>query len=483
MPLLFTVGNHETAYNIKLTPGYNMEGFTNYFNAQKGVNGMDKLLYSFNLGEWHFVVWPDPLRSNFWETHPHYFDWLERDLEKYKDKPVMFVHHVPLMPIGIDPLINYVESVSVKRKVLDILSMYGNVQYALSGHVHIPLKASVKTAVNYKGIRFINLPATGYRPRAFGEEDYYGDPVQGIAIVNISEKNLSVDYKNITNLVYKYPENFREFEEEQYPLWLSHKWELPAANTLKNGDFRQGLKHWHKRFVYMEDENPSNLCEVRQFAKKGSAASLYLATKKRGFDIPGQDRLPQTINRICTAITIKPKQNYSLDLSMILDGYFTAPDCFSAAYIWLEGFEGNYKRLNLVYSAGKMYRMIGGKYGEANIVYPIHLDLPLSMDKWQSIKLNLAGDFDAHSESKKFSDLKLNRLVINLGTWSVNDSGHSTKVGGDNRVQTAAYYDGLKLQQTDDSKRSSLDGKQLALKNEADLWSRRIGHIGGEHIY
>ncbi|MDD4109227.1 MAG: metallophosphoesterase, partial [Prolixibacteraceae bacterium] len=87
MPVLYGMGNHESRYKTEFWPGYNLSGFNNYFAAQKALNGMEKLLYSFNLGKWHFVVWPDPLRSMFWENHPHYFDWLERDLEKYKNRP------------------------------------------------------------------------------------------------------------------------------------------------------------------------------------------------------------------------------------------------------------------------------------------------------------------------------------------------------------------------------------------------------------
>lgn len=90
MPILYEIGNHESKYRINFGPGYNLSGFNNYFAAQEAINGMDKLLYSFNLGEWHFVVWPDPLRSTFWENHPHYFDWLERDLEKNKNRPTFF---------------------------------------------------------------------------------------------------------------------------------------------------------------------------------------------------------------------------------------------------------------------------------------------------------------------------------------------------------------------------------------------------------
>ena len=479
-PLLFSVGNHETAYRIDLEPGYNMQGFSNYFTAQKEANGLDKLLYSFNLGEWHFVVWPDPLRSNFWETHPHYFDWLERDLEKYKDKPVMFFHHVPLMPIGINPLINYAESVDVKRQVIDILAKHDNVQYALSGHVHIPLKASVKTAVNYKGIRFINLPAAGYRPRAFGEADFYGDPAQGVALAHFSGKNVQLQYKNVTNQIYDYPNDFRAFDTETYPLWLKHKWELPTHASLQNGDFRQGLAHWHRRFVYTEDQNPSNICEVRNNVRKGSATTLYMLSKKRGFDIPGQDRLPQTINRICNVVSVEKNQHYLLELAAMLDGKNTTPNSFNAAYIWIEGYAKNYKRLNLVYSCGKMYFNIGGKHAESGTVKPIHFNLALSPDKWHNIAINIAKDHNANVPERPYEQLGIDRLVINLGTWTVNDSNFAKGEA----QQVAAFFDKLSLNSVRDNDQASLlDQTPIALKDGDDFWYGGIDHIAGEHIY
>ena len=82
------------------------------------------------------MVWPDPLRNRFWETHPHYFDWLERDLEKHRERPTVVFQHVPVHPVGISPP--------------DQLCRIG----------------LCKT----------NLPAAGYHPRAFGEADFYGCP-------------------------------------------------------------------------------------------------------------------------------------------------------------------------------------------------------------------------------------------------------------------------------------------------------------------
>ncbi len=45
-PVLYGIGNHETSLHLDFGPGYNMEGFNNYFAAQKQVNGLEKLLYS-----------------------------------------------------------------------------------------------------------------------------------------------------------------------------------------------------------------------------------------------------------------------------------------------------------------------------------------------------------------------------------------------------------------------------------------------------
>ncbi len=293
-PVIYGIGNHETLLHSEFGPGYNMQAFENYLAAQKAINGLDKLLYSFNAGNWHFVVWPDPLRPGFWETHPHYFDWLERDLEKYRERPVMVFQHVPVHPAGISPHINYAESVYVKRTFLEILSRFGNVKYVLSGHVHIPLRASFKTAVSYRGIQLVNLPAAGYRPRAFGEEDFYGGPTQGIALVHIRGNEASIKYKTVTEESFEYPPEFPAFDEKAYPLWLQYKWELPAGDRIVNGDFSNGFEGWARRFVYQEDQDPSNVCEIRPSPGNPDKPSLYLFARKRGTWLPDRTAFRRT---------------------------------------------------------------------------------------------------------------------------------------------------------------------------------------------
>ena len=86
MPVLFELGNHETRYTARITPS-DVSELENYFRAQRQINGLDALLYSFDLGRWHFVIWPDPLCGGFWDAHPHFFEWLDADLRAHRDRP------------------------------------------------------------------------------------------------------------------------------------------------------------------------------------------------------------------------------------------------------------------------------------------------------------------------------------------------------------------------------------------------------------
>ncbi len=471
-PLLYAVGNHETVYASKFSPGYYMEEFNNYFAAQKKVNGIELLLYSFDLGDWHFVVWPDPLRDNFFETHPHYFDWLEQDLEANREKPVMFFQHVPAHPIGIDPLINYAESVQVKRLLLDILSKHGNVKYIFSGHVHIPIKASFKTAVEYKGMKMINLPAAGYRPRAFGEEEWHGGPSQGLLVAEFEGKNADVFFKTVTEEIYRYPNKLPKFDEQAFPLWLTPKWQLPSGVDIRNGSFEEGLTNWAKRYVYQEDKDPSNKMEVKKVARTNSYSALYLYSRKRGYAIPGQDRLPQSINHLCQAVELNGDPG-NLDISYALDPQSDL-DGWAGAYVWLEGFSEGSKLLNMAYWVGKVFSGLSDRFSDNKEVRFQHFSLPLKGDTWQKASLNIASDFEGGQDG--FLALDLDRLVINLGTWHIND-GEPQPFG--------VYFDELAFSGL--STPSNVDGKSITASLDKDVWHLRkfepFLHIAGEHRY
>ncbi|WKN44540.1 metallophosphoesterase family protein [Tunicatimonas pelagia] len=461
VPWLYSVGNHETKYRLTFGADYDLSGFSSYLAAQKKINGLNKLLYSFNLGKWHFVIWLDPLRKKFWDTHPHYFAWLEQDLEQHQDRPTFFLQHIPVHPIGINPLINYAESVAVKRTLLAILAKHGNVKYVLSGHVHIPLKASLKTAVTHRGMNLINLPAAGFRPRGFGEEDVTGGPVQGIAVANIDGEEAQVAFHTVTDEVYDYPNIFRKFTPDKYPLWLNHKWELEASDKIQNGDFSEGLESWHHRFVYQEDENPSNICEVRPWQNQ---SALYLFSASRGYRVPGQDRLPQTVNRICQAISLGIDQRPALSFQYQVDNESSNPEEWTGAFVWIEGFEKDLKKLNQVYAVGKAYGNLRDNHRELNPPPTNYFSLPIASET-KSAQLNIAQNYEENQEGS-FSSLNLDRLVINLGIWTANEKP-------DQRM--GVYFTNFHLSE------SSNERSTTAL-NPANIWRKGIDHIAGEHI-
>jgi hypothetical protein len=474
MPVLYEMGNHESRYNTTFSPGYNLSGFNNYFAAQKAINGMELLLYSFNLGQWHFVVWPDPLRQLFWENHPHYFDWLERDLEKYKHRPTIFLQHIPMHPIGINPLDNYCETPYVKSLLFDILAKHGNVKTIFSGHVHIPVKSSLKTAISHRGINCINLPAAGYRPRSFGEEDFYGGPAQGVCIVDIKGDKISATYKTVTYEEFKYPEKLPVFEPEKYPLWFGYPWQLPVNNQFVNGDFKNGLTGWGRKFVYQEDENPSNICGPML---RDSHPALYLKTEKRRFHTPGQDRLPQDINRIFQAIQLDPGKKPVIQFEYLLDGENCDFTGINGLYLWVEGYRKSTRLVNLLYFANQGMTNLGSTYARQKGAVPIFFSLNNTADVWHKVQINIAADFETNPERLKFTNPAPDRLVISAGIWNINDG----------RPQPfAAFLRNFRLEY-DKELFSQINGKQIEPLPEARKWwqGKTVpwGNVAGEHHY
>ncbi|UCG55958.1 MAG: metallophosphoesterase [Phycisphaerales bacterium] len=474
MPVLFALGNHETPYGSSFAPPHNDDALQNYLDAQRQINGLGKIAYSFNVGRWHFIIWPDPLRRDFWQAHPHYFDWLEQDLKEHKDRPTMLFQHISLLPIGISPMINYSEKPHIKRRLLDIITRHGNVRYVISGHTHITSRASFKIARTYRGATFINLPAAGYRARGFGEPDFEDGPSQGFAVVSIRGDKAKVQFRRVTGQILTYPEEFPEFKPERYFLWLNEEWELPTNATIINGGFENGLRGWQKRFVYREDEDPSSICQAVNGVSHSPSRSLYMFCRERGAAKLGQDRLPQTINRISQAICIEQGKIPVLKAWYRLDGRDLIADRESGAYVAIRGYRGSRKRLNTAYWIGKGLRNPSGLYGPRSPY--LHFDVTSSPEKWHKVIMNLKGDWDASDKKPKFDKLNLDRLVVTLGVWTDN-------IGTDNR--TGIYFDDIEIcfEPEGTDIQSSLDGRAIRQKPKYEMWGKRMVHINGEHAY
>jgi len=234
---------------------------------------------------------------------------------------------------------------------------------------------------------------------------------------------------------------------------------------------------WTRRFVYTEDEKPSNICEVRPVYERSGFHALYLYNRKRAYDIPGQDRLPQTINRIAQAVRWDAKQQPLLKFDYYVDDKVSDLDGFCGGYLQVEAYDGSFRKAGLLYWLGKAYVALGNKL-EKELTDHVHCKLPENPGRWQQAKINPASDLKAQTESN-FASLKIDRLVISLGVWTMND-------GAD--YPFGVYFDKLSLDQVNDDTIASRVGKTpVVVKPSDEVWwlgkHTPFTHIAGEHRY
>jgi len=245
----------------------------------------------------------------------------------------------------------------------------------------------------------------------------------------------------------------------------------------RNGDFSSGLENWARRYVYMEDQDPSNLCEVREAPGNPAGNSLYLFCRRRGYQAPGQDRLPQDINRISQAVEIMKGKAPIIKFRYRIDGDASDPGRYSGGYAWIEGYAGSKKVFNMIYSAGMIWVNIGGKYSQIREYTYIQMALSEKTDVWHHTTLNIAEDYDRADRGTKFTELGVDRLVLNLGVWNIND-GDLQPFG--------IYYTDLSISQVPGPS-SNIDGVAIVTKpKEKEWWRNKIWpsvNIAGEQRY
>ncbi len=468
IPVLLELGNHESRYKSEFKPGYRMDALANFFTGQRAINGVKKLLYSFDLGRWHFVVWPDPLRHHFFQTHPHYFDWLERDLARNKDRPTVLFTHIHPWPLGINPMTNYVNDSQQRRRFLEVVTRHGNVRYVLSGHTHIPFRASFKTARSYSGTNFVNLPATWSPGRSFGEADFDGEPGMGVAVIRISGEQARLMGHKLTGETYEYPAELPEFQADAWPLWLRDPWELPARESIINGGFEDGLAGWAPRFVYMEDADPSNIRRVDAELSHGGTNSLRMFCRRRDYYVPGDNRMTQTLNNLTQCVALAPGARPVVRASYLLEGEHYTPGDISGASIRVEGYSGSARKLRLGYWIGRAYFRPRGLWSDYEPYH--HFDITAAPDQWHRLRINVADDYRRAADGEDIAMLGLDRLAVVLQVWNLNQ--HVERNGVLNPMRIGVRFDDVAVDTADVSQApSALDGTPIPLKPEEQVES------------
>jgi len=253
MPHVLMHGNHDT-----LPP------YDGYRQLQKEIGGVESPYYSFDVGKWHFIVTPCNLQGNSKaevQAEKAMLTWLEADLEANKQKLTVFFNHLHFMPQGLSQTEFYMQPLALRKTMLDLMTRHGNVKYYFNGHVHNGIQTAEKVAWEYKGIKFFTVP-TIIQPRPYGEE--YPQFKMGIArggyylLVDVNGDKLTLRGR-LAGVAgeHVFPLTaFKQFEDEEYPLWFHRLVDLPARKEFQNGNFRSGFEHWSLPDRYKRDARP-----------------------------------------------------------------------------------------------------------------------------------------------------------------------------------------------------------------------------------
>jgi len=280
--------------------------------------------------------------------------------------------------------------------------------------------------------------------------------------------------------VYDIPEHLPEFRNEKWPLWLTEEWQRPAGDTSVNGDFEKGLDGWARRFVYREDDDPASICETSTVIKKSGSKSLYMYCRKRGYEIPGDNRMPQTVNQICQAVRVKNGQKPLIKLSYQLEGENFTPGDDSGSCVMIEGYRGSKKQSLLVYWIGKAFFKPRGLWSSVRDYK--HFDITSTPDEWHEVIIDVKRDFERTTDGIKWPDLDIDKLVITLGVWNVNQT-----LPGENehkKLRIGIFFDHIKILHKSGKvdTESIIDGNAIELKDDKEIESRwliaRMGDSG-----
>ncbi|MCX8065558.1 MAG: metallophosphoesterase [Candidatus Hydrogenedentes bacterium] len=273
VPIVLVHGNHD---------GKAKDGL--FWKLQQQLCGFRAYDYAFDCGKWRIILLCAPELFTDSYTFENQIEWLNNELQQAWRKPVIVFLHYHLLPVGLSQLEYYTYPREQKLRLLDTLVRYGNVKYVFMGHVHNGIKASVKTAWEYQGTKFIVLP-TLVPGRAFAEEypEFVSYSDRGFFAELILKGSASEIYgRQIDNPTkYKYPEEFPIFTIDIDSRAFRHWYDMPKSETIQNGDFENGTLNWFSSYRYKSDEKPGFICEVLP-SPKFNSNSLHLFVTYKG---------------------------------------------------------------------------------------------------------------------------------------------------------------------------------------------------------
>jgi hypothetical protein len=424
MPLYLLMGNHDhapPADTFATNPIKNLE-FANFVWAQKQINGLDLVVYSFDAGDWHFVLFSEPGLIGYGvdaylAKHPEYLVWLDADLQANQDRPTMFFTHHPVLPVGNAKFDLYGPGAVQRRQLVEILTRYGNVKYAFFGHVHNTVASVPLISWRYQGAAFIVMPNSAVTAR---RSDYLetARSSYGVAQVKLNQQNCeTITFHTLAGeTITINPAEFAVYDDSYYG-YLKPEYDLPAESFLRNGDFETPLENgWFANHLLPYDSPPLARRYITSDGVASGARALYLYSKA----LPDSMNTPgYIIASLRQALTVPAAAEWPvLRLKCkILSKEYHLPEVCNA-FIEITGYKRGerIREFGLGYGLGRTYAQpdVRGPYASLNIS-PV-------LDQWQELALYPRSDYEHYFTGKKWQDLGMDCLVVTLGVFNDNYS-------------------------------------------------------------
>lgn len=435
--------------------------FTEFYNAQQQLSGHQNLYYSFDAGQWHYVILPVFPASGGIDI-PAFLQWLDADLSANRARPTMVFAHYHFLPQGLTQLEYYAQNpVSFRNQIIDTVLRYGNVKFWFAGHVHNGIQASVKLQWQWRGCRFITVPTT-VLPRNFGEE--YANFANGMTEGGFY---LNVDVSGATATVYgkragqsdayRYPDVGTAFDPALEPRWFDRVQNFPAL-AFANGGFENGIAGWSKVWRYRTDQNTGFFVGASDLLKTEGLKSMKMTVRAKPGDW-GFDELMEIYQVVGVPAGTSPQVSLAYNISQLpqigggylrIHGYKN--NSLVSTHVFYFGHDGNNEQMA---HTGKIFCMTGD--GECTSLVGFRDQIlrrkvmfwkvASDVNKWHRMQVNIQ---DLHQRATG-TGYDVDKVFIGLGVW----------VGKTVGFESQAFFDNVRFEPVVGVTPSQVDGVAL----------------------
>ncbi|MCF7848396.1 MAG: metallophosphoesterase [Kiritimatiellales bacterium] len=414
-------GNHDHGTNRFSNKPQGKKPYGNFLWAQQQLGAPELIHYSFDAGDWHFVLFTQPTGGldRHMVSNPQFLEWLDADLKKNANRPTMFFTHHPPLPVGRRHFDMYGLCATNRGRLVDILTRYGNVKLAFFGHVHNTVASVPLISWRYKGAAWIVLPNASNSVRLDDFKETTKSP-WGVGLLNVNGSELdSITFHTLAGeqVVWKMSD-FPEYDDGLYA-YLKPEWQWPAAKTIRNGGFEKPLEGtWYINHHLPYTDQPAQKRELRPGGVDGGRC-LYLYTKA----IMGKDSPSYLMSDVRQAVAPPEKNQWPrLRLKYRMNkADFSGPEGCAALVVVSGHSRGNIQsEFSFIYEIGKGLGDTGLKYLMGGGPSATLATDPV-FGRWNELLLEIRADFEEHLSGKlKWSDLNLANLNIRLAVYNAN---------------------------------------------------------------